>query len=377
MYAALRDHDPLHHAEDGDYWVLSRYQDVSRALREPEVFSSAQGLTFTYDDMAASGVDAAPPLVMLDPPDHTDLRLLLTKGFTPRRVASIEPAVRRFVRDRLDAIAESPADRELDIVAELFRPLPAFVVAHYLGVNEADRARFDGWTEQIVAANAQGSPLGAQEAVADLFTYFVDLIEQRRAEPADDVVSDLVRVLGDDPDAALRILGFAFTMVAGGNDTTTGLLSVSAELLTAHRGVRGELLARPDRIPDAVEEFLRLSSPVQALARTVTTDLEAHGRTVPAGRKVLLLYGSADRDPRAYGPTADDIDLDREGPHHAAFALGPHHCLGAAAARLQGRVVLEELLVRFPEFAVDADRGTFAGGSFVRRYTSMPFTAGG
>ncbi|MFJ9123576.1 cytochrome P450 [Streptomyces sp. NPDC102340] len=378
MYAALRDHDPLHHVEDGDHWVLSRYDDVLDALRHPEVFSSRQGLTVVRDDMAAAGVEAAPPLVMLDPPEHTEFRGLLTKGFTPRRVESVADAVRDFVRTRLDAIAEMTAAGDpVDIVAELMRPLPCFVVAHYLGVDEADRQRFAGWTQSIVQAGAQGHALDAREAVADLFAYFAELIERRRAHPADDTVSDLVRVLADDPQAAIRILGFAFTMIAGGNDTTIGLLTTASQLLTEQPEVRERLASGPESVGPFVEEALRLASPVQGLARTLTEDLSLHGRTAPAGDKVLLLYGSANRDPRAFGPRANEVDLERTTPQHLAFGYGPHHCLGAAAARLQGRIALTELLARFPHFTVDAPRGTFADGCYVRRYETLPFAAGG
>ncbi|MGH4031035.1 cytochrome P450 [Actinomycetota bacterium Odt1-20B] len=349
------------------------------ALRDPEVYSSRQGLTFTYGDMEAIGLDAATPMVMLDPPEHTDFRRLITKGYTPRRVAAIEPDIRSFVRGRLnhlDRLAEESGGAEVDLISALFKPLPSFVVARYLGVDAADRARFDGWTEQIVAANAQGDPLNATEAVGGLFDCFTQLIDRRRTTPADDTVSDLIQVMGDDEASLLRILGFAFTMVAGGNDTTTGLLGTAAELLTAHLELRHALAARPGLIPHAVEEFLRLAAPVQALARTVTREVTLHGATVPAGRKVLLLYGSANRDPREFGPTADVPDTDRSHRQHAAFGFGPHHCLGAAAARLQARVALEELLARFPEFTVDAARGTFAGGSFVRRYATLPCALG-
>ncbi|MGD3111910.1 cytochrome P450, partial [Streptomyces sp. YGL11-2] len=150
----------------------------------------------------------------------------------------------------------------------------------------------------------------------------------------------------------------------------------AAELLTAHPGRRRTLLDTPALLPSAVEELLRLTSPVQCLARTVTADTTLHGRTVPAGRKVLLHYGAANRDPRAFGPTADRLDITRSGPPHLAFTHGPHHCLGAAAARLVSRTALEELLARFPDFEVDAAGGTFAGGHYVRRYASLPFAAG-
>ena len=374
MYAALRDADPMHHVEQGDYWVLSRYADVQAAVLDTTLYSSASGLTVGYGERAAAGLDTVAPLVMMDPPEHTGFRALIGRGYTPRRVAGIEPQVRQFVRTRLDAIGELG---ECDIVPHLFRPLPSFVVASYLGVPEADRAQFDDWTHGIVEANAAAGPAPAARAAADLFGYFTALIDRRRTEPADDTVSDLVRLLDRDVAGMLRILGFAFTMIAGGNDTVTGLLGGAAELLTAHPDQRQLLMNRPDLLPTAIEELLRLTSPVQCLARTLTSDSTAHGRTIPSGRKVLLLYGSANRDPRAFGPNAEEFDILRsstDGARHLAFAIGPHHCLGAAAARLQARVVLQELLGRVPGFAVDAPAGTFAPGHYTRRYSSLPFT---
>ena len=348
MYAALRDADPVHHVELGDYWVLSRYSDVQAAVLDTPRYSSADGLTVSYGERAAAGLAAVAPLVMMDPPEHTEFRSLIGRGYTPRRVTEIETQVRRFVRGRLDAIAELG---QCDIVTHLFRPLPSFVVAGYLGVPEADRAQFDSWTRGIVEANATADPTQAADTAAALFGYFATLIERRRTEPADDTISDLVRLMDGDVPGMLRILGFAFTMIAGGNDTVTGLLGGAAELLTSHPGQRRLLLNRPDLLPTAIEELLRLTSPVQCLARTLTSDTTAHGRTIPGGRKVLLLYGSANRDPRVFGPSADEFDILRGspgGPRHLAFAVGPHHCLGAAAARLQARIVLQELLARFP-----------------------------
>src|SRR5690606_31615958 len=247
----------------------------------------------------------ARPMVMLDPPEHTAFRRLVARGFTPRRVAGLEPAVRSFVVERLERLR---ADGGGDIVAELFKPLPSMVVAHYLGVPETDRARFDGWTDAIVAANAGGDVLSAPEAVGELLEYFTALVEARRRDPGDDTVSELVAAgEGDDAVPLLRILGFAFTMVAGGNDTTTGMLGGSAELLTAHPDQRALLLDDPARIADAVDELLRLTSPVQGLARTTTRDVTLHGTTIPAGRKVLLLYASANRDEREFGDDAEEL----------------------------------------------------------------------
>jgi cytochrome P450 len=374
MYAALRDHDPLHHVERGDYWVLSRFADVWEAARDTGTFSSAEGLTFTYGERERIGLGEAAPMVMLDPPEHTEFRGLVGRGFTPRRVGAIEPRVRAFVRERLDRLAGRD---EVDIVAELFKPLPSFVVAHYLGVPEEDRARFDRWTELTVAANANGDPLAAGEAVSELFAYFGHLVERRRADPGDDTISALIGVFGDgDPLGLLRILGFAFTMVTGGNDTATGLLSAGCGLLSAHPGQRDALVNDPGLIPDAIDELLRLTSPVQGLARTATRDVELHGKVLPAGRKVLLLYGSANRDPREFGSDAETLDITRRPRRMLAFGHGAHHCLGASAARLQARVALEELLARYPRFEADTGRGVFAPGHFVRRFQSLPFRPG-
>jgi len=380
MYGDLREHDPVHHVEAGDFWVLSRFDDVWQAARDTATFSSARGLTVSPDEREKIGLDEAAPIVMMDPPEHTAFRRLVARGFTPRRVADIEPAVRSFVADRLDRILGDGGTGRgtTDIVAELFKPLPSMVVAHYLGVPDEDRSRFDVWTEAIVESNAQGDVGLAAERLGELLDYFAALIERRRTDPADDMISALVQGTVDDHDVPLlQILGFAFTMVAGGNDTTTGLLGVAAEMLTRHPDQRRALIDDPGRITGAVDEFLRVAAPVQGLARTATCDVRLHDRTIPAGSKTLLLYGSANRDPREFGPDAGSCDVSRAIPRMMSFGYGAHHCLGAAAARLQGRVTLEELLTRCPDFTVDADAGEFAQGNYVRRYRSLPFSATG
>jgi cytochrome P450 len=254
------------------------------------------------------------------------------------------------------------------------------VVAHYLGVPEEDRDRFDGWTEAIVAANAQGGTLNATDAITELMTYFSTLIERRRTEPEDDTISHLVAGgMGADGDVEglLSVLGFAFTMVTGGNDTTTGMLGGAVQLLTERRDERQLLIDRPELIGDAVEELLRLTSPVQGLARTTTRDVEIEGTVIPEGRKTLLLYGAANRDPRQFGSDAEEIDVQRRPKQILTFSHGAHHCLGAAAARMQARIALEELLARCPDFTVDIDAVVYAEGNYVRRPTSIPFTVRG
>ena len=375
-YRALRDDSPVHfvpaEGDNVDFWVLSRFTDVFSAVRDTSTFSSAQGLTPNADAMSMFE-EGQQPIVMMDPPDHTAMRRLVGKQMTPRRVMHIEDAVREFVDTRLDLVADA-GGQPIDIVDTLFKPLPSFVVAHYLGVPTADREKFDRWTNAIVAANAAGAIETAMDAALELFTYATELMEMKKSEPGEDLVTDLVEV-GEDVVSAGWVVGFVFTMVTGGNDTMTGMLGGSAELLTDRRDERQRLLDDPSLLENAVEELLRLTSPVQNLARTTTTEVEFHGQTVPAGDKVLLLYGSANRDEREFGPDAGELDVGRDIDKMLSLGYGAHHCLGASAARLQGRVALSRLLERFPTFEVDAAAGRFAPGGFVRRYESLPLTA--
>ena len=383
LYRALREDDPVQHVvpedkPDHDYYVLSRHADIWAAARDHETFSSALGLTVNYGELDLIGLADNPPMVMQDPPVHTEFRKLVSRGFTPRQVEAVEPKVREYVVERIERIRANGGG---DIVAELFKPLPSMVVAHYLGVPEEDWTQFDGWTQAIVAANtADGGVGGALETVGDavgsMMAYFTQLIEWRQTEPEDDTISHLVAAgVGADGDIAgvLSILGFTFTMVTGGNDTTTGMLGGSVQLLHQRPDQRRLLAENPDLISGAVDEFLRLTSPAQALARTVTRDATIGDTTVPAGRRVLLVYGSGNRDERQFGPDAGELDVKRHPRNILTFSHGAHHCLGAAAARMQSRVALTELLSRCPDFEVDEAGIVWAGGSYVRRPVSVPF----
>jgi cytochrome P450 len=369
IYARLRDEEPVHRMKRSGAFVLSRFEDVFRSARDTETFSSAKGLTFTEGGEVAK-LGLKPTMVMMDPPDHTRFRRYVSRGFTPRRVADLEPALRAFVKQRITAMLESG---ECDFVEELARPVPSFVVAHYLGVPVEDRGLFDEWTEALVQANTNESYGDALDALLGLYEYFTRLVERRRADPGDDMISALVQLDLEGTDLSVdEILGYAFVMIAGGNDTATGLLAGTAEHLTRRRDQRQELLDDRGLIPGAVEELLRFTSPVQGLSRTVTKAVTIEDIPIEAGSKVHLLYGAANRDPREFGPSAGELDVTRPVPRMLTFSSGPHFCLGAAAARLQGRVVLEEMLERMPDFEVDVDRGRFAGGAFVRRHEYLP-----
>lgn len=380
-YRALRDHDPVHHVVPGhqpgdDYYVLSRHDDVWEAARDHGTFSSARGLTVIYGDMEMIGLQDNPPMVMQDPPAHTEFRKLVARGFTPASVAALEPAVRAFVVERVERLRAAGGG---DIIAELFKPLPSMVVAHFLGVPEADRGQFDRWTEAIVAATTtEGGISTASGAITEMMGYFTGLIDRRRSEQGDDTISHLVAagVGADSEDYAgvFSILAFAFTMVTGGNDTTTGMLGGSVQLLHSHPDQRRRLVDEPASIREAVEELLRLTSPVQGLCRTTTRDVTIGATTIPADRKVLLLYGSANRDQRRFGPDAEELDVARRPTQILSFGYGAHHCIGNQAARMQSRVALEELLARCPQFGIDESGITWAGGNYVRRPLTVPFT---
>ncbi|WIM89836.1 cytochrome P450 [Candidatus Mycobacterium wuenschmannii] len=383
MYRALRDHDPVHRVvpvskPEDDYYVLTRHADIWAAAKDHETFSSAKGLTINYGDLEMIGLADNPPMVMQDPPVHTEFRKLVARGFTPRQVEAVEPKVREFVVERLDRLI---ADGGGDIVADLFKPLPSMVVAHYLGVPEEDRGQFDGWTEAIVAANTADGGIASAlesvgEAVGSMMAYFGELVERRRKEPGDDTISHLVAAgVGADGDIAgtLSILAFVFTMITGGNDTTTGMLGGAVQLLHQRPDQRRLLADNLDLIPASVDEFLRLTSPAQALARTVTRDVTVGDTTIPEGRRVLLVYGSGNRDERHFGSNAGELDVERQPRNLVTFSHGAHHCLGAAAARMQSRVALDELLTRCPDFEVDESGIVWAGGSYVRRPLAVPF----
>ncbi|KLO27699.1 cytochrome P450 [Mycolicibacter heraklionensis] len=382
MYAALRDHDPVHHvvpenAPNQDYYVLSRHADIWAAAADHETFSSAQGLTVNYGELELIGLADNPPMVMQDPPVHTEFRKLVARGFMPRQVELLEPKVREFVVERLERLQANGGG---DIVGELFKPLPSMVVAHYLGVPEEDRSQFDRWTEAVVAATvSEDGVASAGDAIGEMMAYFSGLIERRRTDPQDDTVSHLVAAgMGADGDVAglLAVLAFTFTMVTGGNDTTTGMLGGSVQLLQRHPDQRQLLVDNPELIRDAVEELLRLTSPVQGLARTTTRDVTIGDTTIPMGRKVLLLYGSGNRDERQFGPDAADLNVQRKPHQILTFSYGAHHCIGNQAARMQARVALQELLARCPNYTIDESGIRWAGGSYVRRPLSVPFTAG-
>ena len=385
-YAWLRDHEPVHHHPADHrtpaFWALSRFADVWDAVRRPEVFSSARGLTFFDDEIGQLGIP--PTIVMLDPPRQPQLRALIGRGFTPKRVMTLEDPIRVFVRDRLGAMAVRHSDGAVvDFHTEFASTIPTYVLAELFGVPKEDRALFAPWVHALTGLQNDGfgsaaltgskASAGALHAMTEMMDYFSAAIAERRAHPRDDLLGALVAAeLDGEVLSDWDILGFCFVVVAGGSDTTASLISHAVMLLDEAPEQRRLLLDDPALIPNALLEFLRLESSVQGLARTTLVDVGVEGFTIPAREKVMMLYGAANRDPREFGDDADVLDVRREIPRHLAFSSGPHFCIGSHLARLQARVAVEELLAAHPWVAVDTAAGRRHESAFVRGWVSLP-----
>jgi len=378
-YSWLREHDPVHFHPAGngapEFWALSRFADIWDAVRRPEDFSSASGLTFYQGEIETLGL--APTIVMLDPPRQTQLRSLIGRGFTPKRITDLEATIRGYVRERIASMhAREAAGEEIDLHQEFGTRIPTFVLAELLGVPEAARERFDPWVRALTAAQNDGldaTRLAVGDAITEMFTYFADVITQRRRQASTDLIGQLVEAeLDGERLTDWDILGFVFVLIAGGNDTTGALISHTVALLDQRPDQRQLVLDDPGLIPDAVVECLRLESSVQGLARQTTRDVTIAGRPIPAGQKVMMLYGSANRDEAEFGPTAAELDIRRDVPRHLAFSTGPHFCIGNHLARLQATVAIEELLAAHPHVTVDHARATRVLSSFTRGFDRLP-----
>ncbi len=391
-YRWLRDEHPVHHRPKDhrapQFWVLSRFEDVWDAVRRPQVFSSAQGVTFFKDEIGQLGLP--PTLVMLDPPRQTQLRALIGRGFTPRRVSELEERIRGFVRRTLAAMAErDDAGEPVDLHRDLSSAIPTWVLAELFGLPEEDRLQFAPWVQALTRLQNEGfaadalvgasdRPVDGLTVVSQMFDYFSQRIAEARQHPRDDLLGALVQAEVDGERLTdWDILGFCFVVVAGGTDTTASLISHTVMLTDQHRDQRALMLGDPDRIGAALVECLRLESSVQGLARTTTEDVELHGVTIPAGEKVLMLYGSANRDPREYGEDAERLDVRRHVKRHLAFSSGPHFCIGSHLARLQARVAVEELFAAHPHVSVDTAAGERHRSAFVRGWVSLPASLSG
>jgi cytochrome P450 len=354
VYARLRREAPVFWCADGQFWALSRYEDVRRVGHDTTLFSSRRGTLLTDGLARDAGGPHAPGarhLMRSDPPDHTMLRRIVSRSFTPRMIASLEERARVITRDLLDQVDGAAVT---DVVAALSAPLTTFVIAELMGVPRERWAEFWTWTDSAIAQvdAGRGDPVHAGH-VGDLMTFFGELLDQRRRQPADDIVSDLVAgELPGEPLTELDLLTYCKFLLVAGTETTRNLISSGIALLSEFPDQRRLLIGVPELLPAAVEEMLRVVSPVLAFCRTATADTEIRGQRIAAGDYVALLYASANRDEDIW-PDPDRFDVTRPQPRpHVAFGFGAHVCLGANLARMEARVLFEELLRAFPDFQV-------------------------
>jgi cytochrome P450 len=376
-YRWLRDNAPLHRNESLGFWALSRFRDVVDASYDWQTYSSAEGTT--VERLDARMFEATPMMIFLDPPRHDRLRKLVSRVFTPRRVADLEPFVRATVVRLVDALADRGGG---DFVHDLSMPLPMEVIFTMLGVPAADRLQLREWMDRSLERDRDTPviPVRAIEAMAAMIGYWFQLLGDLRRTPNDGLISGLLGAeVENDEGVATRltdgeIVGFCSLLGSAGNETVTKLLANAAVLFARHRGEYEKLLADPGKIPNAVEEVLRYTSPSQYQGRTVMRDVEWYGTPVRRGDRVLLLTASANRDEREF-PDPDRFDVERRVPIALGFGQGIHFCLGASLARLESRVALEELTRRFPRYDVDESRCVRVHMSNVHGYESVPFVA--
>jgi len=376
-FRRLREEAPLYHNEQHDFFALSRYDDVERGLRDWETFRSGRGGIL---ELIKAGVELPPgTLIFEDPPIHDIHRKLLSRVFTPRRMTALEDQVREFCARSLDPLVG--ADR-FDLIADLGAPMPMRTISLLLGIPEADQEA----VRDRVDANLRTEP-GQAMAVEEGATLelgsemFADYIDWRAEHPADDLMTDLLRVEFTDDLGTLRrlsrdeILTYVNVLASAGNETTNRLIGWTAKVLSDHPVQRRELVEDRSLIPQAIEEVLRFEPPAINGCRYVTGDVELHGRTVPAGSAMLLLRGAANRDDRVFPPDGDVFDIHRRVASHLSFGYGIHFCLGASLARLEGRIVLDEVLDRFPDWEVDDERAAL-DSAVVRGWGTLPTTVG-
>lgn len=346
-YETLRDEFPVYRNAGRDFWAISRAEDVYDLIRDWERCSSAAGMDLDETGM----IFGRGNFLNLDPPDHNVLRKAVRASFSARRIAELEPVVRSRVNHLVDQFAEQG---QADFTRDLAAPLPLSMVSEILGVPAGDQD-FTGVLIHRVLHRRPGDPSiprEARAAAAELGAYFEELADERRREPREDALSEIVHAeFEGQPMEQEMVLGISLTLYAAGSETVSNFVSNALALLAEAPDVRAELFGDDEGMPTAIEELLRFESPVQNLMRTTTTAISLHGREIPANARLLLLLGSANRDYRKY-EDAERLDLKRPPKRHIAFGEGIHFCLGAPLARLQARVVFEVLAQRLPDFEI-------------------------
>lgn len=372
MFARLREEAPLYYNAEYDFFAVSRYADVNKALVDHVTFSSARGAILEL--IKANLEIPSGMLIFEDPPIHDVHRKLLSRMFTPRRIAALEPMIRDFCAQLLDPLVGSG---HFDFVTDLGAQMPMKVISSLLGIPEDDQVYIRDRGNAQLRTEA-GKPMNAAEHGLSVGEQFEAYIEWRAEHPSDDIMTELLNVEFVDETGTTRrltreeILVYLNVVAGAGNETTTRLIGWAGKVLAEHPDQRRDIVERPELIPQAIEELLRYEPPAPHVSRYVTRDVNIHGQTVPEGSVLMMLIGAACRDERQFGPDAGDFNIHRSVRPHLTFSVGTHFCLGSALARLEGRIALEEILKRFPEWEVDLANATLSPTSTVRGWECMP-----
>lgn len=381
-YAALRRESPIHQTIPGvPMFAVSRFEDVEFVLHHPEVFSSTAfqtlfqgGISLSPNSGALAGhrlIDS-PMMISVDPPDHMKLRGIVNRGFTPRRIAALEPRLRVLAGD---FVAKVASRGEMDLVADLAIPFPVTVIAELLGVEPEQREQFKRWSDATVIGLSGVSKEFTKEQVrenADEMAEYIDRItHERRARPKDDLISLLVNAECGDALSSGEVLSFVFLLLVAGNETTTNLIGNAMKALVHHPAQLAEVAAKPTLIPQMLEEALRYESPIQTLPRLATQTMDLPSGPVSEGNFLMVLFASANRDEKRF-PDPDRFDVHRRPLGHVAFGHGIHFCLGAALARLEGRIAFETLLAHCRDLRLEGDTVPMLDSLALRGPKSLP-----
>jgi len=378
-YHALRAEDPVHYWPLSQGWVLTRYADVLSVLRDPRVSADRTRSTM-------SKILGPPPIaeefrdtfeaiqshsmLTMDPPDHTRLRRLVNRSFTPRMVEGLRPRIEQIVAELLDAVGGSS---HMDLIRDLAYPLPVTVIAEMLGVPADDRVMLKRWSEELLVLTEPFVPIDAAlRSAGEMRRYFEGVCADRRRRPRDDLISGLVAADEEgDMLTEQELFAMCVLLLVAGHETTTNLIGNAVLALLRHPGERRRLQADPTLMRNAVEEFLRYDSIVQATARVATEDLEVGGKTIRPGEFIILVFGAANRDPAEF-PDPDRLDVRRQDIHHVAFGNGIHFCLGAQLARIEALIALDAFLRRYPRFEGDYGELQYKPTALLRGLQSLP-----
>jgi cytochrome P450 len=344
--ARLRAESPVHWYEPGKFWALTRHADVLAVSKDPQLFCSSQGVLMNDRDRTVAAADS---ILYIDPPAHSRYRKLVSRGFTARRVSALEAQIRRIARDLLSGVDRQA---EIDVVDAIAAPLPLLVIAELLGVPGSDRAQFRIWSDAVMEAATAITDENARLSL-ELMEYFAAALQERASQPRDDLLTVLVEAEVDGERLThSEQLGFCMTLLVAGNETTRSALSSGMVALAEHPEQRAALAGDPALLPAAVEEILRWATPIAAMSRTATADTVIGGEKIAAGDYVVMVYLSANRDEAVFGDDAARFNLRRTTAPHLTFGIGEHFCLGASLARLETRVLVEELLATYPAYRI-------------------------